>query len=217
MAKDSSSIRTKIVRWWSYVDSVVVQIGQDTLEVQGGMDDRRYWHNGQRGEMLHSSKMMPFTVGGYPVRYRGLNQHQFQFKIFLENDQNIVLKAVKDFMRVDVENPTQEYFGDSVGLMGSFDGDRMLARDGSDMTDVNAFGQEWQVCVTEPMLFHEVQGVQHPTMCAMPTIDRESRRLAGSISREQAEIACAKVAPESMEDCIFDVMATNDVVAAAAF
>ena len=157
------------------------------------------------------------TIGGYPVRYRGLNQHQFQFKIFLENDQNIVLKAVKDFMRVDVENPTQEYFGDSVGLMGSFDGDRMLARDGSDMTDVDAFGQEWQVRVTEPMLFHDIQGVQHPEMCAMPAIERESRRLEGSISREQAEVACAHVAKDSMEDCVADAMATNDVEMAGAF
>ncbi|CAB9526735.1 expressed unknown protein [Seminavis robusta] len=33
-------IRTKIVKWWSYVEQVVVQIGNDTLEVMGGVEQK---------------------------------------------------------------------------------------------------------------------------------------------------------------------------------
>lgn len=212
-------IRTKIVRWWSYVDSVVVQIGEDTLEVMGGVEHKRYFLNAEPGtDRLGHSHMMNFTIGGNAVRYRGLNEHQFQFKIFLPDDQNIVLKAVKDFMRVDVENPTVESFDESVGLMGSFTGGQMLSRTGEVMTDPNEFGKEWQVQHTEPMLFHNVEGTQHPETCAMPMITQDSRRrLEGSISREQAELACAKVSPDSLLDCVYDVMATNDVEMAGAF
>ena len=210
-------IRTKIQRWWSYVETAVVQIGPDTLEVMGGMEPKQYWVNGKPGEKLDESKLMPFTLGGFPVRYRQLTDKSFQFKIFLENDQNIILKAVKDFMRVDVENPTAESFGSSVGMMGSFETGKMLSRDGTEMADADAFGKEWQVLHTEPMLFHNIEGVQHPETCEMPTVPQDSRRLAGSISREQAEIACAKVDAGNKKACVYDVMATNDVDMAGAF
>ena len=214
----SIHIRTKIQRWWSFVESAVVQIGDDTLEVMGGVEHGRHYVNGHVGERLRSSKLMPFTIGGFTVRYRGLNEHQFQFKIFLDNDQTIIMKAVKDFMRVDVENPTAESFGTSVGLMGPFEDDRMLARDGVTILEPEEFGKEWQVLESEPMLFHKIEGTQHPETCAMPVVAKqESRRLAGSINYEQAEIACVSVEPDMLEDCIMDVMATNDVELAGAF
>ena len=210
-------IRTKIQRWWSFVESAVVKIGDDTLEVMGGLEDRRYFVNGKLGEKVSSSRPMPFTIGGYPVRYRGLNTHQFQFKIFLENDQNIVLKAVKDFMRVDIENPTKETFGSSIGLMGSFEGDQMLARDGvTVLDDPNSFGLEWQVKQTEPMLFHSEE--LPVEACVMPGVVEDTRRrLEGSISYEQAKIACSSVSSNVVEECVNDVMATNDIEMADAY
>lgn len=45
----------------------------------------------------------------------------------------------------------------------------------------------------------------------MPEVEQSPRRLGDSISREQAEIACANIAGEDMQDCLFDIMATNDV------
>lgn len=46
-------------------------------------------------------------------------------------------------MRVDVENPTVESFGTSLGLMGSWETDEMIARDGiTATTDPIAFGKE---------------------------------------------------------------------------
>ncbi|CAB9524339.1 expressed unknown protein [Seminavis robusta] len=86
----------------------VVQIGDDTLEVMGGMEPKQHWVNGKAGDKLDESKLMSFTIGGYPVRFRQLTDKSFQFKIFLPNDQNIVLKAVKDFMRVDEDAVTDK-------------------------------------------------------------------------------------------------------------
>lgn len=214
-------IRTKIQRWWSYVDSAVIQIGDDTLEVMGGVAAKRFFVNGERGEPLRVNGMMPFTIGGYAVRYRNLGPNMFQFKIFLANDQTVVLKAVKDFMRVDIEQPSLEDFASSVGLMGSFETGQMVGRDGVTVfTDENEFGLEWQVTQDEPMLFHIVEGVQHPETCAMPNISQDSRRLLeGAITHEDAEIACSKgkVSPSDLEDCISDVMATNDPDMVGAF
>jgi hypothetical protein len=96
--------------------------------------------------------------------------------------------------------------------MGSWETDKMIARDGiTSMTDPIAFGKEWQVLETEPLLFHNAEGVQHPALRAIPEVEQSPRRLGASISRDQAEIACANVGAEDTEDCVFDVMATNDV------
>ncbi|CAB9520583.1 expressed unknown protein [Seminavis robusta] len=88
--------------------------------------------------------------------------------------------------------------------------------------DPNAFGKEWQVQSTEPMLFHNINGAQHPETCEMPDEDERAatkkRRLgASAVTREDAEIACARVGEESYERCIFDVLATNDVGFAGAY
>lgn len=91
----------------------------------------------------------------------------------------------------------------------------MLARDGfTKMEDAVAFGKEWQVLSSEPMLFHEVDGVQHPQECAMPddmTTKAKRRRLGESvITEDEAALACSRVEEMSRESCIFDVLATND-------
>lgn len=201
------------------LQTAVVQIGEDTLEVMGGVEDKRYWVNGIPGEQkLEVSGMLPFTIGGNAVRFRFLDNRSFQIKIFLHDEQNIVLKAVKDFMRVDIENPQSDSFMNSAGLMGSFEVGGMLARDGkTEINNPNDFGIEWQVRADEPMLFHKVDGVQHPETCEMPSPVKESRRLEDSLSREQAQVACASVDKDDMEACVSDVMATNDVDMAGAF
>lgn len=203
------------------MESVVVQIGSETLEVVGAMDaSHHYFVNGRPGEAVDSSGMMPFTIGGFSIRYRVLGDTKFQFKIFLDNDQAVVLKAVKDFMRVDVHAPTVKSFGKSTGLLGSFEGGQMLGRDGvTVIEDPIAFGKHWQVQRVEPMLFHNIKGPQHPEECVMPDLEKmaTSRHLRGSMSREEAAAACAKVTSSQLEDCIFDVMATDDVEMAGAF
>ena len=96
-----------------------------------------------------------------------------------------------------------------------------MGRDGKTIfTDTDEFGKEWQVLSTEPMLFHNVSGVQHPEVCAMPqsmgsSVKKNLRRRLGEslLSTEDAENACAHA--EEMEDCVADVLATNDKTLAA--
>ena len=98
----------------------------------------------------------------------------------------------------------------------------MYARDGvTILDDPNEFGQQWQVLESEPMLFHSVEGVQHPTECAMPDpnlSEKKRRRLGESaISPEEAVQACTHVGELEFDACIFDVLATNDKGIARAY
>lgn len=215
-------IRTKISTWWSYIERAVVKIGDDTLEVKSGLEDKQYWANGEAGDKVVDSGRLPFAIGGFPIRFRVRRKNEFQFKIFLNDNQSILIRSVKDFLRVEVANPTVESFEGSSGMMGKAGGASMLARDGvTVINDPNEYGKEWQVRSSEPMLFHTVEGTQHPETCAMPTEDQvavQRRRLAeGPISHAAAEKACARVAREDRPDCVFDVLATGDLDMAGAY
>lgn len=217
----SIHIRTKIHSWWSYIESAVVQIGEDRFEVKAGFEDRKFWLNGEAGERLIDSGVLPFTVGGYKIRFRVRKKNEFQFKIFLDDEQFILLRSVEDLLRVEIDNPLIKSFAGSSGLMGNYDVQDMVARDGKTViTDPIEYGKEWQVLADEPMLFHNVEGVQHPETCAMPTVEQVERRRLGEgsfISREDAMKACTFAHPDEMEDCITDVMASNDLDIAGAF
>ena len=211
-------IRTKKLRWWSYVESAVVQIGEDTLEVMGGEKESRYWVNGERGPKLIVSGVQPFTIGGHAVRFRVLSDTQYQFKIFLENGQTIILRSVKDFMKTELYGHTKESFGTSQGILGSYEGGLMLGRDGvTVLEDPNAFAMEWQVRHNEPMLFHDVEGPQHPIACAMPSTTQRRRLGEQKINGEARAKASKHVDHDSVRDCIFDVMATDDLDMASAY
>ena len=59
-------------------------------------------------------------------------------------------------VRVNFRGATASFFGNSLGMMGSFEIGEMLARDGETvLDDPNAFGHEWQVLDTEPQLFQD--------------------------------------------------------------
>ena len=214
-------IRTKIERWWSYIESVAVKIGDDILEVHGGYDTRKYWVNRVEGDKEYverSGTVMPFTLGGNRVRFRVPEKFTFQFRIFLEDNRSISIRSVKDMVRVDFVHGDKETYGSSSGLMGRYGDGAMVGRDGSTvLSDANLFGQEWQVLSSEEMLFHEPDGPQHPQKCIMPSTAGVSRRVLGesAISHDDAERACARHMKSSnadqIQDCISDVMATNDV------
>ena len=102
-------------------------------------------------------------------------------------------------------------------ILGKYPSGERLARDGKTIVDGdNEFGMEWQVLTEEPMLFHDIdEVVQHPESCAMPTekeaksIGRKLRAL--DVSEDAAAAACAHVAGDDLRDnCIFDVLATQD-------
>jgi hypothetical protein len=215
-------IRTTIETWYSYVSRVVVQIGSDRLELQGGFTTRRFWHNGHALPTRKITKVngvLPIRVGGNEVHYLTQKDHvSWKVSIHLPDGQFVSVRTIKDWMRVDIENPTADNFGTSLGLMGSFDGDAMLARDGATiMEDPTEFGQHWQV--QGESLFLSAEGPQYPEACAMPQADRSVKRLLaeGTLTYEDAEAACAHLHQDEREDCIYDVIASSDMEMAGAY
>lgn len=214
-------IRTKIVRWWSYIESAVIRIGDDTLEVKSGVEDRRYWVNGKEGHRFRTSRNLDFTIGGFHGRFRAISDHLIHYKLYLPDGQAIVIKSVKDMLRVDMENCNANDFKGSVGLLGTYGDGIMIGRDNHTVfDDPISFGQEWQVRSSEPRLFVEVDGPQHPQQCDMPDTTLTStarRRLSDTVSREKAKLACKSVNSDDFDNCVFDVMATGDIDMAAGY
>lgn len=209
-------IRTKVETFFSYIERVVVKIGEDVLEVQGALRNRLFLHNGHE-ESIKEDGVLPVQVGGNQVRFEILRVGiSWQYTIDLPEGQKIALRSVKEYMRVDIEEPKEEYFGSAKGLMGTFKDDRMLSRDGTVyFADPNQYGQEWQVRDTEAMLFSKADGPQFPEQCQMPSnwwARSVTRRLAeGVITQEEAEEACAHVRKSERNDCVYDVIGTGDL------
>ena len=106
--------------------------------------------------------------------------------------------------------------------MGDFHTGKTVARDGTTvLDDFTEFGDEWQVLPSEPKIFHEISQPQFPEICIKPEDPRgeRKRRLAEStISVEDAEAACAKLNdPLSIKDCVYDILATQDLGMVGAF
>ena len=214
-------VRTKITRWWSSIESAVLQIGEDKLEVKAGVEDRPYWFNGVKGS-FDTSQPLPFTIGGFSGRFRQPTETTVQYRIFLGGeDESIIIKSSKSMLRVEMTKPRQQDFGKSLGLMGTYGTGELVGRDGVTIfDDTNEFGQHWQVRDTDPLLFLEPEGPQFPEKCAMPdttaTFARRQLR-AHAVSRKDAEDACFEAEEEDFENCVSDVLALDDVTAAAVY
>jgi hypothetical protein len=225
-------IRTKLIRFWSYIRSAAIRIGDDILEIEGSADpvlteaNNHYWINVEyQGELT--------TLGGFPVKYHlnGLSNtkrwmsskypHQKierWFEIDLSSKypgQKIVISTFREFVRVDFENGSDESFGNAVGMLGDFRTGKTLARDGdTELDDFVMLGNEWQVLPHENMLFHDISKPQFPEKCIDPKHPKGERRRLGesSITEEQAEAACAFIEdPLDRMDCVYDVLATQDI------
>ena len=224
LAKDESfasdiglevQIRTKVVRFWSYIKNAAIRIGEDILEVEGGAETEatnHYWYN-----LAYQEKIE--TLGGFPVTYHQPVAYKRRFEVDLSSKfpgQKIIISTYKEFVRVDFENGTEEAFGNTKGLLGDFNSGDTLARDGSTvLNDFWEYGNEWQVLPFENMLFHETSEPQFPQKCIQPEDPRGDRRrkLAEStVSEAQAEAACAHLKdPLDRKDCLYDILATQDL------
>lgn len=209
-------IRTKFTDQWSYVDSAVLSIGDDTLEVRGQAETgSRYWLNKIADGDLSNG------IGGFRIEHNRINSKQDEFIVTIGSNEAIVFKTWKNFVRVNVRNGTPQNFETSLGLMGSYSKGLKLGRDGKTIIeDNNEFGLEWQVLPAEEYeLFHNLEGVQAPHKCAMPDTSKGRRRRLSEniISSEDAAIACSRVNMEERDACIFDVLATNDKDMAGAY
>jgi hypothetical protein len=215
-------IRTKVVRYWSYIKSVAIKIGNDVLEIEGsaGMDDAEphYWINFENQGELD-------TFAGFPVTQKLPSVYKRQYIIDLSSKYpgtSIVIQLYKEFVRVKFDGD-KSVFANTVGLLGDYKTGALLARDGSTVIDdFTDFGDEWQVLPSEPKLFHAVSHPQFPELCIKPEDPRgeRKRRLAESnISIEQAEAACAAALKDALtiKDCVYDILATQDMDMVGAF
>eukprot|EP00526_Cylindrotheca_closterium_P002256 CAMPEP_0113613836 /NCGR_PEP_ID=MMETSP0017_2-20120614/6849_1 /TAXON_ID=2856 /ORGANISM="Cylindrotheca closterium" /LENGTH=930 /DNA_ID=CAMNT_0000522971 /DNA_START=64 /DNA_END=2856 /DNA_ORIENTATION=- /assembly_acc=CAM_ASM_000147 len=232
LAKDSKfadglgmevQIRTKLVRFWSYIKTASILIGNDVLEIQGSADsndrETHYWFNFEyQGDVTE--------IGGFPLSISSRGYLKRSFEIDLSSKypgQKIVLSTFREFVSVDFKGSTSESFGSSVGILGDYKTGDTLARDGfSVINDFVQLGNEWQVLPADSKLFHEMEEPQFPSRCIVPEDPRGERRRRldeSTISVEAAEAACSKVLSDDLDikDCVYDILATQDMDMVGAF
>jgi hypothetical protein len=152
----------------------------------------------------------------YPLKYEKNDKKHSSFVIDLDLGQQINIYTIKDIVNFEINDVKSDIFVDSVGLMGSFFGGELLARDGHTIIkNPNDFAQEWQVLDSEHQLFTSpFFEPQYPKACILPEpMELEARRrlLENPVSRAAAEKACAHALGEDKDNCIYDVMATGDL------
>jgi len=215
-------LRTKMVRYWSYIQAAAIRIGDDILEVTGsgvGVNNNsnsHYWINYEySGELT--------DIGGFPVTVSPRNN---KYTIDLDSvypGQRIEIKTFKEFVSVKIIGATEESFGNAVGITGNYQTGKTLGRDGAtELDDFNELGLEWQVLPSDGKLFHELaRRPQFPELCYLPEDPRGSRarRLAESdITEKAAEKACARLVDEfDRKGCVYDILATQDLDMIGAF
>jgi len=205
-------LRTKVVRFWSYIKVAAIRIGNDVLEVEGTADqlyNLKYWINNEpMGELT--------DLEGFPT---SINNNKDTYTIDLDSmypGQKIQIKTFKEFVGVKIIGATECSFGDSIGISGDFGTGNTYARDGfSELNDFSVLGNEWQVLPSDGRLFHEMSPPQFPEKCLLPENPQgERKRRLGevTVTEEQAEAACAGLKDEfSRKGCIYDILATQDL------
>mmetsp|Transcript_2076 Transcript_2076/g.4693 ORF Transcript_2076/g.4693 Transcript_2076/m.4693 type:complete len:281 (-) Transcript_2076:119-961(-) len=216
-------IRTKIVGYWSYIQSVAIKLGNDILEIEGSSDptedEAHYWFNHKyQGDLK--------DVAGFPVTHEpSSNAYKRSFAIDLSSKypgQNITVETYKEFVRVRF-NETEDVYGNTVGILGDCKTGKTYARDGvTSMDDLVALGDEWQVLPYEPRLFHEPSHPQYPEQCVKPedpNSERSRRLVESAISIEKAEATCgaALADPLTVKECVYHILATQDLDMVGAF
>ncbi|CAJ1932063.1 unnamed protein product [Cylindrotheca closterium] len=218
-------IRTKLVRHWSYIKNAVIRIGNDILEIEGSsveFDSKpHYWINYEsQGEL---SQFAGFPVKMFSQQGTAVTKNRIEIDLSsVYPGQKIVLSTYKEFVKVSFENANEESFGTSVGMLGDFNTGQTLARDGvTVLDDFTDLGHEWQVLPSDKHLFREASAPQFPETCIDPEDPRgdRRRRLDGSsIGEEEAETACAGIKDElDRKDCVYDILATQDMDMAGAY
>jgi len=214
-------IRTKISTWWSYVESSVVRIGEETVEITGADDINWLYINGAPIEPLENEDWRRIDLENFFVRVQKEHGNHVA-KIYVEGSKEfLTLRTYNDFVKVEMTS-TGDVLDGSLGLLGQYPNGERFGRDGvTIIDDVIEFGQHWQVKPDEPKLFHsydESWVVPAEQKCAMPmeTIEKmqlRTRRLAESgLTMDMVEAACAHLESEDdREACVADVTATQDI------
>ena len=207
-------IRTTRVGYYSYIERIAVQIGEDVLEFANDIEKSRL-----NGEPLpeQRKKHRDYFAGFY------LRRDKKALSLRLDNQKKggpriEFIRRKNGFPAVVVDGGNNStVFDGSMGMLGEHGTGLKLGRDGitnyGDDKDATEFALEWQVRDTEPMLFSEARYPQFPSQCIPPQKMMISR-LGMARARQAAEKACAHW-KEDKEDCIFDAIATRDMTVAA--
>lgn len=164
-----------------------------------------------------SSVDLPAFIGGFPItKHAADDNSKAQFVIHLSDDQDIRISSYKDYVSVRIDNGTMAMYEGATGIMGDYETGSMFMRDGSIEMDPSKYAPEWQVQpAVDGVLFAAERAPVYPAKCVMPSanaIGARDRKLGeASISREQAQQACAGRSAEDQASCIEDVIKTQDL------
>lgn len=204
-------IRTTRVKFFSFIEKVALQIGDNILEFDNDVEN--FLINGEKVEA--NQKHHKTRLGDYIVRR---DQKAISVRLHKEGKAKIDFHTRKNgFPAVIVDGGHTDIFQGSLGLLGDWETGKKLARDGTteievDPENATPFALEWQVRDTEPMLFKDARYPQFPSVCTPPA-KWNGFRLGHKSVRKEAEEACSHWKHDK-EDCIFDVMATRDILVA---
>jgi hypothetical protein len=110
--------------------------------------------------------------GLFLITLHRFNTGRFDFRINLGNEGIILITVHNEFVNVQFEYITAEDFESCVGMMGRFpDGAGFDRNCQTLIKDPSSLGQEWQVQMGEPKLFHSVSGPQAPDLCGSASDD----------------------------------------------
>jgi len=195
-------IRTKRMKFFSYIEIIALQIGSDTLEFNNNIDN--FLINGEKAAEIGN------YISGFKVkRYSSALSVRLDKKSRGNCNAHIDFFYFKNgFPSVKPDGKGTNLFEGSLGMLGEWGTGKMIGRDGvTEITDATEFALQWQVRNTEPMLFSSARFPQFPSVCTPPN-KMLGKRLGDSHMRKAAENTCA-AAGEDIEECIFDVMATR--------
>jgi len=201
--------RTTKRREFSFISGLAMSIGNETLEIAGQYE----YHLNGRAKTKVPSLFAGFHINQFnktmPCK-NGRCAKVFAFSIDFGKYGKAVITIWNDLLYIALSG-TEMGFEGAVGLMGSWGKLGKLARDKRGiMKDSNAFGAEWQVLYSEPMLFHEARAPQHPQPCN-PASKATERRLPTDTEANMAQSACSHLSEQAFEMCIVDVMLTGDI------
>lgn len=204
-------IRTTRVKYYSYIETIAVQIGEETLEFRNDLDN--YLVNGEK--VADASMGSKNRIAGYEIRryHKAISIRLDQHKHH-NNHAHIDLYYRKNgFPYIKFDAKDTDVFKGSSGLLGDYSTGKMLGRDAledaAEIMDATEYALEWQVRDHEPMLFSTARSPQYPSTC-IPPKKKLGKRLGDSHMQKVAEEACSAWG-EDKDECIFDVMATRDV------
>jgi len=221
-------IRTTRVQYFSYIEQVSVRIGNHVLEFTNDVNNfamatvsvdeetQKTYVKSKDFKKVHTpnKKWEETRFAGFLLR-----RDPKALSIRLDGSSGSgahidLIQRKNGFPAVVFDAAGTDIFEGSLGLLGSHSTGKKIARDGeSEIKDPTEFALEWQVRDTDGMMFSSARFPQYPTTCSPPK-KILGNRLGMSLMKEQAEKVCEHWTTDK-EDCIFDVIATRDVLTAS--